>query len=270
MAPAVSDIVVIVTGAARGMGRAMTLALAKAGARVIAADLGASREAMNEMLETARQQGLRERIATADCDITQWRDCQNAVTTAIDRFGALHGVVNNAGIRVPDEDLAAGARRRKFFDHPVESWRRVIEINVIGTYQMAKAVTPHLIAQRWGRIVNITTSHPTMVAEAFSPYGPSKAAIEAATVIWSKDLAGTGVTANVLIPGGAGNTRMVPPEEVPDRAALVQPEVMMAPIAWLMSPASEGVTGRRFIAKEWDPKLDPAQAAAKAGAPAGW
>ncbi len=248
----------------------MPLALAKADMRVVAAALGSSDEAMREMLDAAQQQGVRERIVAADCDITQWRDCQNAVATALDRFGALHGLVNNAGIRVPDAELAAGARRRKFYEHPVESWRRVIDTNVVGTFQMAKAVAPGLIAQRWGRIVNITTSHPTMVAEAFSPYGPSKAAIEAATVVWSKDLAGTGVTANVLLPGGAGNTRMVPADEVPDRASLVQPEVMMAPICWLMSGASDGVTGRRFIAKLWDAALDPRVAAEKAGAPAGW
>ena len=268
--PAPSEFVAIVTGAARGMGRAMTLALAEGGVRVVAADLASSQDAMHEMLDIARQQGTRERIVAADCDVTQWRDCQNAVATAIDRFGALHGLVNNAGIRVPDEELAAGARRRRFYDHPIESWRRVIEINVIGKFQMAKAVTPGLIERGFGRIVNITTSHPTMVAEAFSPYGPSKAAIEAATVIWAKDLANTGVTANVLLPGGAGNTRMVPPEEVPDRASLVQPEVMKAPIRWLMSRASDGVTGRRFIGKMWDPALDPRVAAEQAGAPAGW
>ena len=63
---------------------------------------------------------------------------------------------------------------------------------------------------------------------------------------------------------------MIPLEEVPDRSKLVQPEVMMAPIVWLMSEESNGVTGRRFIAKAWDPALPPSEAAQKAGAPAGW
>jgi 3-oxoacyl-[acyl-carrier protein] reductase len=83
-------------------------------------------------------------------------------------------------------------------------------------------------------------------------------------------MAQTGVTVNALLPGGPGNTRMIPTEEVPDRSKLVQPEVMMAPIAWLMSPQSDGVTGRRFIAMQWDPALDPRAAAEKASAPAGW
>ncbi len=269
--PAPSDIVAIVTGAAHGMGRAMTLALAQAGVRVVAADLGSVHAAIQEMLDAARQQGLRERIAAVDCDVTQWRDCQNAVATAIDRFGAVHGLVNNAGIAVPDDDLASGrARKRRFYEHEPDAWRRVIETNNLGPFQMAKAIAPKLVDQGWGRIVNVTTSYTTMVLEGFSPYGPTKAALEAASVIWAKDLAHTGVTVNVLMPGGAGNTRMIPLDEMPDRGKLVQPDAMRAPIVWLMSAASDGVTGRRFAANQWDPALAPAVAAAKAGAPAGW
>jgi NAD(P)-dependent dehydrogenase (short-subunit alcohol dehydrogenase family) len=109
-----------------------------------------------------------------------------------------------------------------------------------------------------------------MMLEGLSPYGPSKAGLEAATAVWAKDLSGTGVTVNALLPGGAANTRMVPKEEAPDRTKLVQPEAMMAPIVWLMSQASDGVTGRRFVARDWDPALAPGAASAMAGAPAGF
>ena len=269
--PAPANMAVIVTGAARGMGRAMTLALASSGARVAAADLASSADAMNEVLDTARQQGVNGQIVPIECDISRWQDCAAAVSTANKHFGALHGVVNNAGIAIPDEELLAGrVRRRRFYEHEVDGWRRVIETNVIGTFQMAKAAAPALVAQGWGRIVNVTTSHTTMVMEGFSPYGPTKAAIEAATVVWAKDLANTGVTVNALVPGGAGNTRMVPLSEAADRSKLVQPEAMMAPIKWLMSAQSDGVTGRRFVASQWDPALDPRAAAEKSGAPGGW
>ena len=264
------QIAVIVTGAARGIGRAMTLALARAGLRVAAADLPSSREPMDELLRLARQHGTHERIVPIDCDVTRFEDCAAAVQAATARFGAVHGLVNNAGIRAPESDMAEGARRRKFYEHKADSYRRVVETNVVGPFNMAKAIAPSLIAQGWGRIVNITTSHPTMVAEAFSPYGATKAALEAATVIWAKDLAGTGVTVNALLPGGAANTRMVPDEEVPDRSTLVSPDVMAAPIVWLMSARSDGVTGRRFIGRQWDAALDGTAAAQKAGTPAGW
>jgi 3-oxoacyl-[acyl-carrier protein] reductase len=267
--PAPANLAVIVTGAARGMGRAMTLALAGAGARVLAADLASSKNEMGEVLDSAR--GNADRIVPVDCDITRWADCTGAVQSAIKRFGAVHGLVNNAGIAVLDEDLAAGRiRKARFYERDLEAWRRVIDTNINGSFQMAGAIAPTLVAQGWGRIVNVTTSHTTMVTEGFSPYGPTKAALEAATVVWAKDLSGTGVTVNALVPGGAGNTRMVPHYEAPDRRALVQPEVMKAPIVWLMSARSDGVTGRRFIAKQWDTALDPEAAAAKAGAAAGW
>jgi NAD(P)-dependent dehydrogenase (short-subunit alcohol dehydrogenase family) len=135
---------------------------------------------------------------------------------------------------------------------------------------MAKAVAPHLVRQGWGRIVNIETSSYTMMMEGFSPYGPSKAALESATVVWAKDLAGTGVTVNALAPGGPANTRMIPYSEVTDRSTLIQPETMMAPIVWLMSERSNGVTGRRIIAKEWDAERLRREPAENIGGPAGW
>jgi 3-oxoacyl-[acyl-carrier protein] reductase len=265
------DVIVIVTGAARGIGRAMTLALAQAGVRVAAADLPSSKDAMAEVHDSARKLGAQERIFPVNCDVTRWEDCANAVKAATERFGALHGLVNNAGIAVLDAELASGrARRRRFYEHEPDTWRRVIETNFVGPFQMAKAIAPALIAQGWGRIVNVTTSYSTMMLEGFSPYGPSKAALEAATAVWAKDLASTGVTVNALLPGGPANTRMIPAHEASDRSKLVQPEVMMAPIVWLMSSASDGVTGRRFVAKDWDRSLDPRAAAEKAGAAAGF
>ena len=265
-----SNIAVIVTGAARGMGRAMTLGLAATDVRVAAADLPSSQPAMAELLEAAHRQGARDKIFPIDCDVSRWEDCAKTVKSATDRFGAVHGLINNAGIGMQGFGHVQVGPRKRFYEHDASAWRQAIDVNVNGPFMMAKAIAPALVAQGWGRIVNIVTSHFTMVMDGFSPYGPSKAALEAATVIWSKDLANTGVTVNALLPGGPGNTRMIPIEEVSDRSTLVQPEVMMAPIQWLMSPKSNGVTGRRFIAKLWDPALDPATAAEKAGAPAGW
>ena len=141
--PAPKDIAVIVTGAARGMGRAMTLGLAAAGVRVAAADLASCAAEMNEVLGTARRQGVHDSILPLECDITRWQDCTGAVQAAIDRFGAVHGLVNNAGIAIPDAELAAGReRKRRFYEHDIDGWRRVIETNVTGSFQMAKAIAP--------------------------------------------------------------------------------------------------------------------------------
>ncbi len=182
-----SNMTVIVTGGARGMGRAMTLGLAQAGIHVVAADPASSKSEMGELSDTARLQGVQDRIIFVDCDVTRWLDCQSAVKAALDRFGAVHGLVNNAGIGMQGfGNVLVGARKR-FYEHEVEAWRQAIDTNLNGPFMMAKAIAPALVAQGWGRIINVVTSHFTMVMEGFSPYGPSKAALEAATVIWSRD-----------------------------------------------------------------------------------
>jgi 3-oxoacyl-[acyl-carrier protein] reductase len=104
-----------------------------------------------------------------------------------------------------------------------------------------------------------------------SPYGVSKAAIEAETLIWGKDLEGTGVTVNSLIPGGAADTDFVHMASRKELAAigrtLLPPAVMVKPIVWLASRLSDGVTGARFVGKLWDEALAPIDAAAKAREP---
>ena len=86
----------------------------------------------------------------------------------------------------------------------------------------------------------------------------------------AKDLDGTGVTVNVLVPGGVTNTPMISDEAGFNRAELIQPEVMAPPLLWLVSDAAGNVTGRRFLAVHWDIRLSPEQAAEKAGAPVAW
>ena len=113
---------------------------------------------------------------------------------------------------------------------------------------MARAAIPHLLAQRWGRLINISINHETMGRAGFSPYGPSKAALEAATAAWARELDGTGVTVNALLPGGITDTAMVPdaaPEKV--RLAMLDPAIMVAPALWLCSPTpTESAAGESW------------------------
>ncbi len=263
------DTVVMITGAARGLGCAMTLALAAAGARVAALDLPMSDDEMAKLLQRAGQGAFADRILPLHCDVGNALECAAAVAATVRRFGAVHGLVNNAARRLKNEGVELEVKQ-KFYEVDETVWRGVIDANVTGPYLMARAVVPHLMAQGWGRIVNIVTSYPTMLAAECSPYGQTKAALEAATVIWSRDLEGSGVTVNALLPGGPANTRMIPLQQTADRTTLIQPEVMAAPIRWLMSKASDGISACRFIAKDWDPQLDPAEASLRARSLAGW
>jgi NAD(P)-dependent dehydrogenase (short-subunit alcohol dehydrogenase family) len=268
--PSWSDVIVIVTGGARGLGRAMTLALLRNGRRVVLADLPTSAAEVRDLTAIAVQEQSQDRLLAVECNVTQWEQCLNVADKAIERFGTVHGLVNNAGIGMQGIGNVLVGKRKPFYEVDANAWRNSIDVNVNGPFLMAKAITPQLVRQGWGRIVNIETSSYTMMMDGFSPYGPSKAALESSTVIWAKDLAGTGVTVNALAPGGPANTRMIPKSEVDDRSTLIQPEVMMAPIVWLMSARSDGVSGRRIIAKEWDADRLQREDPEKIGTPAGW
>lgn len=135
---------------------------------------------------------------------------------------------------------------------------------------MGRAIALALIQKGWGRIVNLTTSLDTMTTRGYTQYGPSKAALEAATSVWAKDLEGTGVTANVLVPGGPVNTDFIPENAPFDRAKLTQPEVMQAPMCWLASDLSAGVTDMRFVARSWGPDAPLEKAIKESGGPCAW
>lgn len=247
-----SDTVVIMTGAGGGLGGAMARGLLSAGRRVVALDVAAGAAGLQTLSAEAEAAGSKDRLLTVTGSVRSAADCSRAIGEAIGHFGAVHVLVNCAALGV---DFARGSDGMlgapKFYEIPLECWEATIDTNVNGPFRMASAVTPHLIAQGWGRIVNIVTGYPTMVK--FSPYGPAKAALEAATVVWSNELDGTGVTVNALLPGAAANTAMVPHEVVADRSRLVQPDVMVAPMLWFASRESDGISGYRIIGQDWDP-----------------
>ena len=244
--------VAIVTGAGRGLGRAMAEGLAEAGCRVIAT---AAREPA-ELAPLAA--AFPDRVIPLQADVTDEAACARCVETALSRFGRLDVLVNNAGRGMRTISSRFMAEPAKFWQADVQTWRTLIDTNVNGPFLMARAAVPAMLASGWGRIINISMNHATMQRVGFSPYGPSKAALESATVIWAQDLAGTGVTVNALLPGGATRTGMIPPG-VPDHVAatLLDPGIMVPPLLWLASARSDGVTGRRFTATLW-PAPEPA------------
>jgi NAD(P)-dependent dehydrogenase (short-subunit alcohol dehydrogenase family) len=261
----------IVTGAARGLGREMALALASAGVSVLAVDLADSLHELNEVVRSSVGRGISaETIVSAVADVTSPTDCIRAVDVAIQQFGAVHALVNNAAIGMQNLGPVLSKNRKRFFEVPDLYWKLAFDVNVNGPFNMTRALAPSLISQGFGRIINLVTSYSTMQDFGFSPYGPTKAALEAATVVWAKDLQGSGVTVNALLPGGPADTRMIPLSDNVDRSRLLRPEIMGPPIVWLVTEAGDDVTGWRFIAADWDVTIDPFNAALRAGAPAGW
>ncbi len=257
---------IIVSGAGSGLGQAMTLGLAGAGASVLAIDIDPSRIA--ETVQSAK--ALDGQVVGQECDVRSIDSCETAVKAAIDRLGGLTGLVNCAGIGMPHLNPNYISDPVHFWKADPSRWQDVIDVNVRGPFLLARAVAPTLLERGWGRIVNVTTSFNTMIRGANMPYGQSKAALEAASNSWSEDLKDSGVTCNVLVPGGAANTRLIPEESPYDRDALIQPDVMIRPIIWLMSDLSDGVNGQRFVGRYWAADADWQTGAAASGAPIAW
>ena len=260
--------VAIVTGGGGGMGRAISLALVEAGARVAVLDLRG--EPAAAVCNEANAIGDAESSLALVNDVTSPDDCAAAVQATVDAFNRVDILVNAAGIGMQTMSDDYWNNPVRFWQADIARWQTMMDVNWKGAFLMARFAAPHMIAAKWGRIVNLTTSLDTMCNGGYTPYGPSKAALEAATSAWAKDLADTGVTANVLVPGGPVNTGFIPDAAPFDRARLIQPEVMAAPACWLASDASDGVTDRRFVARDWDASLPAAEAAEKAGAPCAW
>src|ERR1700729_3643512 len=201
--------VAIVTGGGRGLGRAMALGLVEAGARVVAT-AARERDEIERLARDADAGGRPNAVRPVLADVTREDDCARAVATALERFGRLDILVNNAGrgMKYVSEDFMTAPTR--FWETTPETWRLIIDTNVVGPFLMARQAAAAMRAAGWGRIINISMNTETMRRRGFPPYGPSKAALESATIIWAQDLAGSGVTVNALLPGGATATGMIP------------------------------------------------------------
>ena len=260
--------VAIVTGAGSpiGIGHAMTLGLVRAGAKVALIDINQEwlDLTINEVLE----------IGGDDCataivsDVTDAQSCQDAVDTTIARLGGLDILVNNAGIN--SRLGGVGTNPANFWENSPEAWGRVVAVNLSSNFYMARAAVVHMLDQGWGRIIGVTTSMDTMWRRGGAPYGPSKAGHEALVAIMAQELEGTGVTANVLVPGGGTYTNMTYSGDPNQKDQMIEPEVMQKPVVWLASDDSGEFSGRRIIAYYWDDSLPLEERLEKCSAPAAW
>jgi gluconate 5-dehydrogenase len=235
----------IVTGATSGLGRAMAAALCDAGARVAVTgrDPDRTRTAAAELGAGALPVTL---------DVRDERSVAGAVTETERRLGGIDLLVNNAGIGMRTVNPDFLARPQPFWEVAPAGFRDVVATKVTGCFLVARAVVGGMLAAGSGRIVTISMNDQTMTRRGFVPYGPAGAGVEALSRVMAADLAGTSVTVNVLLPGGATATGMIPPDTPPEvRSGLLDPAVMGPPIVWLASAAADGVHDERIVATEF-------------------
>jgi NAD(P)-dependent dehydrogenase (short-subunit alcohol dehydrogenase family) len=242
----------------------MTLALAAAGASVVIIDV--DDEPIGETIDAATHEvtGLRG-------DVSSEADIEATVDLARRQFGRLDVIINNAGINFATLGGGdASLTPMRFDEITPAAVQRFFEVHVIGPFLLSRAAVEGMIMQGFGRIITVTTSLNTMTRAHGAPYGPMKAASEAFTASMAYELEGTGVTANVIIPGGPTATRLVGDVGRWPPGSLIDPIVMGPPTVWLASRQSDGVTAKRITAKNWDPSVPVEQAIAESVAPIAW
>lgn len=254
--------VALITGGGRGLGRIMAHALIEAGHRVV---LTSTDQA--SLAETIRSSSKPGNVRAIVADLAKPGVAEKLAEEAQAAFGQVDILVNNAGVSLGNIRTDTLARPFRFWEATREQMELFYAINTVAAQVLAGALAPKMVDRGWGRIIANTTSLDSMLR--FSLYGGSKAALEAETAVQASDLEGTGVTANVLIPGGGTGSRMTDLMGIP-REVVLPPEIMGPPIAFIASDAANHFNGRRLYAREFDRDIDPLEAAERASDPIAW
>lgn len=226
--PDLNGRIALITGAAGGIGQALARAFVAAGLRVALCDTAKDRlDHLQDELGGEHGEG---RTVALPLDVSDPAACRDAIARAVGRFGRLDVLVNNAAIGMSTVREDHMRRVVQIEDIAPELWARFMAVNLSGPFNMAHAAVPGMRAQKFGRIINVTTSFFTMLNPGFSPYGPAKSGLEAWSASLAGELLGTGITVNVVVPGGPTDTPMVPDDGSIERSQMIRPEKMAAPI----------------------------------------
>ncbi len=242
--------VVVVTGAGGGIGRDFALAMAARGAKVVVNDIGASvagegRDAgpAQQVVDEIRAKGGTA-IASTD-SVADWESANRIVKSAIDHFGRIDVVVNNAGI----------LRDRFFFNMSVEEWKAVIDVHLNGTFYVSRAAAPYFKSQGSGRYISMTSTSGLIGNFGQANYAAAKLGIAALSKSMALDMAKYRVTSNCIAPFAWSRMIGTIPADTPEQKARLEKLKRMetskiAPLAvYLASDASQEVTGQIFAVR---------------------
>ncbi len=240
-----SGIVAIVTGGAMGIGLAIVRALLAEGAQVVIADSAGAAEAAEA------EGGARKGVVGVSCDVSSRSDTEAMATAALEAFGRIDVLVNNAGIYSTLE-------MTPFEDLDIDEWRRVLEVNVIGQAMATRAVVPAMRRQGGGSIVNLSSGTPFKGVPFMLHYVASKGAVNAMTRALAKELGATDIRVNGVAPGftlsdgvRANPHQMEKLQEVSRQARVIQrdqhPEDIVGAVIFFASQDSAFVTGQTLV-----------------------
>lgn len=238
------DKTIVITGGARGIGQVLAIGLAEAGARVAVLDVLDTSETMAKLSSV----GPGGHMAMA-ADVTSFDSLQTAADTIVAECGAIHGLINNAG-------LYAGIGKHAADQLSEADWDRMMAINVKGVWNATRAVIPQMRSQKYGKIVNISSTTMLVGAPFMLHYVASKGAVFAMTRSLARELGGDGIRVNTVMPGltssqasidNLGPGLAVVEKRMAEATALgrlQEPSDLIGTIVFLASPLSDAMTGQ--------------------------
>ena len=228
--------VVMITGASQGLGKALALAFAHEGANLIINSRNA--DSLDPVAKEAEGSGVE--VLAIPGDVSQSAHVEMLVEAAVEQFGQLDVLINNAGLlgpRVPIEE------------YPEDEWRKVLEANLTGPFLLAKAIIPHMPES--GSIVNVTSGVSIEGRPRWGAYSVSKFGVEGLTQILAAELEERGIRVNSVDPGGMRTEMRASAYPDEDPTTKITPEENTAVFLYLASDESKDVTGERFKAQEF-------------------
>lgn len=230
--------VVFVTGASRGLGQALARAFADAGARLVLCARGEE-----DMARVAGALQETTEVEWGAVDVSDERGVAALVARAVERFGPITALVNNASILGPRVPLR---------EHPLDEWRDVLEVNLTGTLVPTLAVLPGMRERGRGSIINVSSGVGNVARERWGAYAISKWGVEALAKNLALEESASGVRVNIVDPGRLRTEMRREAYPAEDPAKPAAPEQATDVFLWLASQDSEGVTGERFRALNWN------------------
>ena len=231
--------VVMITGASKGLGRALTLAFAKEGAR-----LAICSRTSNELLKVKEEaEALGAEVLAITADISLTRDVERFVAMTEEAFGQIDVLINNASILGPSPIPL-------LLDYPEEDFAEVLRVNSISPFLVARRVIPGMLQYNQGSIINVTSEAGNVGYAGWGAYGISKFAVEGLTETWADELSETNLRVNMVDPGEMDTDmhRLA----VPDcDYSLAKPDDVVNVFLYLASDKAIGITGQRFEAQEF-------------------
>lgn len=234
--------IALITGASRGLGRALAIAYAKQGASLV---INSRSNSAQELGETeAMLRALNAPVLRVVADVSQRADVERLTAEALAHFGRVDILVNNAS--------ALGPTPMPFLaDTPIEEFENVLQTNVSGPFMLTRALVGQMLARGSGSIINVSSDAGVAGYPTWGAYGVSKAALDHMTRVWAAELDGTGVRINSVDPGDMDTVMKRASEPGGDASQWAKPEAVTQVFVYLASKESAEINGKRLLAQQF-------------------